>query len=118
MSASLVHKRKRTNLKHHSHVSAMRVHTSTLDSWLRSGSTVKRGRRASGHCLTGPRAETTLNTVEEYNMDQSRKRIRRRTCASKSMEIGGFERKETEKEQRSEKDARCPVLTAFPGAMI
>lgn len=34
------------------------------------------------------------------------------------MEIGGFEKKETEKEQRSEKDARCPVLTAFPGAMI
>lgn len=34
------------------------------------------------------------------------------------MEIGVFERRETEKEQRSEKDAGCRDLTAFPGAVI
>lgn len=34
------------------------------------------------------------------------------------MEIGVFERREIEKEQRSEKHAGCRVLIAFPGAVI
>lgn len=51
-------------------------------------------------------------------MDHNRNKIWALTCANKCMEIGVFERREIEKEQRSEKDARCRVLIAFPGAVI